>query len=183
MDPVPGTRLYRVKNPLPRAYITSATAVVDDKQALLRLFTPEVADGHLALVAEGAGVKPLDGKPGSAGTCTSKTEGLNRLEATCIAFTPGLAVFVEQYAAEWKVTVDGGPAKLLRVNHVMRGVELGAGPHKVVMTYQPAAVTGAAFVSGTAAIVLVLIVVLGVVKSSKRRKGPAKVPSNEMIAV
>ena len=54
----------------------------------------------------------------------------------------GLAVFSEIYYNEkngaWKAFVDGKEAKALRVNYVLRGLEIPAGKHTVTWVYQPA---------------------------------------------
>jgi hypothetical protein len=54
----------------------------------------------------------------------------------------GLAVFSEIYYNEkngaWKAFVDGKEAKALRVNYVLRGLEIPAGKHAVTWVYQPA---------------------------------------------
>ena len=54
----------------------------------------------------------------------------------------GLAVFSEIYYNEkngaWKAFVDGKEAKALRVNYVLRGLEIPAGKHTVTWVYQSA---------------------------------------------
>ena len=54
----------------------------------------------------------------------------------------GLAVFSEIYYNEkngaWKAYIDGKEAKALRVNYVLRGLEIPAGNHAVTWVYQPA---------------------------------------------
>jgi hypothetical protein len=183
MDPLPGTRLYRVKDPLPRAYMAWATTVVSDKEALLRLFTPEVADGKLALVAEGqSDALPVAGV-GAAGQCQSKAEGPNRVIARCSATREGLAVFVEQYAPQWSATVDGVPTQLLRVNHVMRGVRLGPGRHKIVMTYRAPGIRWAAALSAGATVALMVLLLLNGSRPTKRKRGPLEAPLHEISSV
>ena len=136
MDPIPGARLYRVKETLPRAYLAGSSVVLDDQQTLSRLFTAEVAAGELVLVAAGQGDKAMQGGK-HAGWCTVQSFDLNRVEIKCHAQSPGIAVLVEQYSAGWSATVDSIPAHLLRVNHVMRGVHVDAGVHRIEMTYRP----------------------------------------------
>ncbi len=48
-----------------------------------------------------------------------------------------LLVVSEVYYPGWQVTIDGTPASLLQVDHVLRGVPVAAGEHLVVMQYQP----------------------------------------------
>jgi Bacterial membrane protein YfhO len=48
----------------------------------------------------------------------------------------GLLVLADPWYPQWKVTVDGRPAELLRVDHAFRGVRVPAGTHRVVFSYQ-----------------------------------------------
>jgi hypothetical protein len=54
----------------------------------------------------------------------------------------GLAVFSEIYYNEkngaWKAYIDGKEAKALRVNYILRGLEIPAGKHSVTWVYEPA---------------------------------------------
>jgi hypothetical protein len=47
------------------------------------------------------------------------------------AALPSVMLLNDRYDANWKVFVDGQPAKLLRCNYIMRGVFLSPGSHKV----------------------------------------------------
>jgi hypothetical protein len=52
---------------------------------------------------------------------------------------PAIAVMNDKWSPNWKVRVDGQPAQLLRVNYIMRGVQVPAGSHKVEFSYEPPA--------------------------------------------
>ena len=50
----------------------------------------------------------------------------------------GLAVFSEvHYPKGWTATIDGKEAPILRVNYLLRGLEIPAGDHEVVFTFAP----------------------------------------------
>ena len=51
------------------------------------------------------------------------------------ASTPTVLLLNDQYDPNWRVTVDGKPAPLLRANFIMRGVYLTAGEHTVQFQY------------------------------------------------
>jgi len=137
MDPAPGVRLYRVKDILPRAYVAGASAILKDNELFTRLFSPDVLAGDLALVAEGQDAPVISGTMKRAGSCRIEKQDLNHLSAACESEAQGMAVFVEQFAKGWSAMVDGSPVRILRVNHVMRGLPIQAGRHLVEMTFKP----------------------------------------------
>lgn len=49
-----------------------------------------------------------------------------------------LAVFSEiYYPYGWKATIDGQPADIYRVNYMLRAINIPAGQHDIVMTFEP----------------------------------------------
>jgi uncharacterized membrane protein YfhO len=66
---------------------------------------------------------------------------------------PGIVVLVDTYDPGWKVTVDGRPASLLRVNVAFRGVSVPAGKHVIEQVYRPWTVLFGLGISGAAALV------------------------------
>lgn len=49
-----------------------------------------------------------------------------------------LAVFSEiYYPYGWKATIDGQPAEIYRVNYMLRALNIPAGQHDIVMTFEP----------------------------------------------
>jgi hypothetical protein len=50
---------------------------------------------------------------------------------------PGLVVLADVYYPGWRLTIDGKPAPVYRVNRIMRGALVKAGHHKLVYTYRP----------------------------------------------
>ncbi len=76
----------------------------------------------------------------------------------------GLLVFSELYynesVGQWVVSIDGKPAQALRVNYMLRAVEVPAGKHDIVWSYQ-AADRGALYATELASSVLIVLLVLG----------------------
>jgi hypothetical protein len=165
MDPLPGTRLFRVNRVLPRVYWAGTTRILPDPAAREAVFDPEVVAGRRAILAPhpeapmlAADAGPLDR---SVGTCEFESFLDARIAARCQATRPGVAVFLEQFDAGWSASLDGRPAAVLRVNLAMRGVFLPPGTHQIVLAYQP---PGWRMGIALSTISLVLLIVLLVVR-------------------
>ncbi|HNQ74096.1 MAG TPA: hypothetical protein PKN95_10900 [Verrucomicrobiota bacterium] len=50
---------------------------------------------------------------------------------------PNVLLLNDRYDPNWRVTIDGQPAELLRCNYLMRGVAVPAGEHVVEFNFQP----------------------------------------------
>jgi hypothetical protein len=153
LDPVPGSRLYRVPQALPRVYLAGRAEVVSDEQALGRLFEPDVVEGKLALVTGGA----LPGPAGRAGACALTAFSNNRVAARCQAERPAMAVFLEQHDAGWAAELDGAPAPLLRANLLMRAVAVPAGTHAITLSYKPPGLRAGALLSLFSTVILTVM--------------------------
>jgi uncharacterized membrane protein YfhO len=47
----------------------------------------------------------------------------------------GYAVFSEIYYDNWKAKIDGKPVDINKVNYTLRGLNVGAGTHSIVLYY------------------------------------------------
>jgi hypothetical protein len=141
MDPLPGTRLFHVKDVLPRVYLAGTTRILPDQAARSAVFDPEVVAGHQAILAPHPEAPTIASDAESAEqtvrACELESFGNVRLVAHCQATRPGVAVFLEQFAAGWSASLDGRPTPVLRVNLAMRGVRLPPGAHRIVLSYEP----------------------------------------------
>jgi hypothetical protein len=52
----------------------------------------------------------------------------------------GVVVFSEIYYPGWQATIDGEKVEIARANYVLRALEMPAGTHTVVMTFDPASI-------------------------------------------
>ena len=166
MDPLPGTRLFRVQGVLPRVYWAGTTRILPDQAAREAVFDPEVVAGRRAILAPHPEALALASDEPSAGTCELESFGNARIVAHCQTTRPGVAVFLEQFDAGWNASLDGRPAPVLRVNLAMRGVFLLPGAHRIALSYAPPGWRAGIALSAAS---LLFLVVLLVVSRLRRR--------------
>ncbi len=147
LDPLPGARLFRVTQTLPRVFLSGHAEVLPDAQVGARLYEPVVVEGSTVWLAPDPQAHALAGAPGRAGACHLQTFANHRLSARCHAERPGLAVFNEQFDQGWSATVDGVPAPILRANLFMRALPLAPGEHEIVMSYRSPGLSSGAWIS------------------------------------
>ena len=156
-DPLPGARVYKVPKTLPRVYWARHAEVLPDREALARLFEPDVVAGFTVWLSPENNPKPLPQPPGRAGSCSLESYANQRIVALCSGDEPGVAVFVEQWDRGWQATVDGHAVPIARANLIMRALPLAPGNHRIVLDYRtPGLVVGLA-VSGVSLMLLVLL--------------------------
>ena len=122
---------------LPRAkFYTDWQAGLGDAQTLQQLRAPEWDPNRQVLVSETI-----------AGSSPSPTVGPS--EASITRYAPkhitvktrssaaGILLLNDRWHPDWKVTVDGQPAPLLRANFLMRGVAVAAGEHTIEYRFDP----------------------------------------------
>lgn len=124
---------------LPKAWLVPAVQVVTDPaQAVARLGSPGFDPRRLALVE----TPPPVALPGAAalagaGSARITDYGSERIVAEATTAQPALLVFGEKYYRGWRATVDGVATHIHPVNHVLRGVYLSPGNHRVEMVFDP----------------------------------------------
>ena len=82
----------------------------------------------------------------------------------------GLVVFSEVYYPGWTATIDGQDTEVGRANYVLRAINVPAGKHEVVFTFEPQSVQTTETVAYIALAVLVLLVITSIVLSYKKKK-------------
>ncbi len=84
----------------------------------------------------------------------------NYLKYESTSTTDGLAVFSEIYYPGWVAIIDGKESNILRVNYILRALEIPAGKHTISFTFEPKAYTVGNKIT-TASSWLVVIILLG----------------------
>lgn len=132
--------------PMPRAYVAyAAEAVASDQQAVERLLDPAFDLRNTALLARPVDLPAHTALPADRAALVEY--GQTRVVVDATARQPGLLILGDLYHPGWKAFVDGQPAELLRANHVMRGVLLTAGHHRVEFRFQPDSLRRGALIS------------------------------------
>jgi hypothetical protein len=124
---------------LPRAKLYRHWQVTtSDEMTLSMLVKPEFDPASLVLVADEVPEKNPASQEGSdAGTVEIKDYKSKRVEVSANAVASSVLLLNDRYDANWKVSVDGQPEKVLRCNYLMRGVYLKPGQHTVVFQFDP----------------------------------------------
>jgi hypothetical protein len=73
----------------------------------------------------------------NAGTVEFVSYAPKRVVLKARAEMPAVLLLSDKHDPNWRVTVDGQPATLLRCNYVMRGVQLARGEHTVEFRFAP----------------------------------------------
>jgi hypothetical protein len=124
-----------------------------------------VLDQRFAKELEGLSIQP-----DSTNIITLSSYKPNELVYESIARSEQLAVFSEIYynvRDEWKLTIDGKPAPLLRADYVLRALRVPAGKHTIVFKFDPVSVSTGHTIDLISSILLVVLV-LGAVFVSRR---------------
>ena len=153
--------VYEYRLAMPRAMLVGAWRVVPDTGR-------SVIDSVLAVAHSPASFTYLTSDPGipsgaadSVGSATITHYGLHQVTVDVEAIRPAVLRLADLYYPDWKVTVDGKPEKLLRADHVMRGVVVPTGRHKVEFKFASAAFTLGLWCSIISALVALALIGVG----------------------
>lgn len=167
--------IYENSGCLPRAFIVTNWEIVQNKDQLLdRLMQLDFNPEGTALLYENPGLSlPSDSTTGSARITSYDA---NHITVQASLPTAGLLILSENYHPDWKVTVDGKPAKLLQAFHTLRAVALSSGDHQIVFYHQPRYIRLGIIVTSLSILFLILIALLQIFlhQHSPRRKTNAQ---------
>lgn len=129
-----------------------------DALSYIDLRTHAVADSKFRDVLDADPVK-LEGD-----TIYEISYAPNRLAYHVETARGGVAVFSEVYFPwGWKAEIDGEPVQIGRVNYILRAMNVPAGSHTVVMTFDPDSIHVTTTIATIAIIVIYLLLIAAIV--------------------
>jgi hypothetical protein len=154
----------------PRAWMAGAYRVVPGDEALDVLAGTDVDLRREVVLDREPAVKPSAPAAGDTAVAEIVDLGFNEIRIRTRSSSPSILVLSEIYYPDWSVEVDGSPSEMLRANYILRGVALEAGDHEVVFRYDLSLLRKSATISATTFGVFALIIVVGLVLTSRGRR-------------
>ena len=126
-----GIDLWRNEEALPRAFVVhAATSVASEGEAASAMATPSFDPTHDVILEEPSALKAAPAASPASPARLVERRGADARYAIELD-APGIFVLAEPHEPSWTVTIDGAPARLLRVDYALMGVAIGAGKHEL----------------------------------------------------
>ncbi|MFP5501661.1 MAG: YfhO family protein, partial [Candidatus Sericytochromatia bacterium] len=155
-----GVVAFENQQALPRAWRVEAVAARSPEEVDRTLTQdPGFEPLKTALVES-----PVNPGPYSPGTAEAESVGLNRIRLTTSGEGPGYVVLSESYDPGWTAELDGRAQAVHRTDALLLGVEVPAGAHEILFSYEPRRWKAGLLGSG-----LALLVLLAWAARSRRR--------------
>ena len=172
------SRLYEVKDGVPRTYLVSRATYDQDPMSTLRRLSSDTFEPTREVIVNA----PTHGAPKTSfrGDATIKLYQNNKVHIDARLSDPGILVLTDAFYPGWKVFVDGVEQQILRANYFFRGVEVPAGNHRIEFVYDPRSFKIGLVISSLTAIFLVAVPLVGWIlrRTALRRSKAALTPSS-----
>lgn len=135
-----GSVVLENKSVMPKAWLVPSVTVIADPQQRLGILAnaPDFKPDQVALVES---PPPLQLEPAPALSPAGKADvtvyEANRIVVEAQALKNSLLVIGEKYYRWWYASVDGKKAEIIPVDHILRGVYLSPGNHRVEFVFDP----------------------------------------------
>jgi hypothetical protein len=128
--------LFEFTGALPRAKLYANWQVNTNDQAVLKNLADLNFDpAKTVLVSTPTAQLAANSTNENSGTVEFKSYAPKKIEFATSAAAPAVLLLNDKYDPNWRVTMDGRPAELLRCNFLMRGVYVPAGTHAVTFQF------------------------------------------------
>jgi Bacterial membrane protein YfhO len=150
--------IYENPSSVPPAVIAHRIIAVSGEHAALVRVASKNFDPSTEVIVEGNQVGAREVPAASAGgTVSVMSESNSTVSLVAHLRQAGVVMLDDAIASGWTVTVDGQTRPALRVDDVMRGVNVSAGRHIIVWRYSVPRFRLGAIVSGLSALILLLV--------------------------
>jgi hypothetical protein len=152
---------------LPRATVVGAYEVVQPARAIFDSVTygrRDVADVTYLETDPGLTLGPVEGA-----TAEIVSYRLNDVTVRVNTPGPGLLRLSDMWYPDWKATVDGAAAPVLRADYLLRAVAVPAGEHTVVFRFESAAVRNGLMLSIASLVLILALIGAGVMQGRGAR--------------
>ncbi len=129
------THVYENMSLMPRAYLVSRVIYKKTEQEVINaLYSPDFYYAFDAVVETPVNVLNTGLQAGESATITHYEQG--KMTINVKTTQPRLLVIGNMYNPNWKATVDGKQAPIIRVNYLFMGIYLKLGDNKVSIAYK-----------------------------------------------
>jgi Bacterial membrane protein YfhO len=139
----------------PRVSVVDQVKVVSDYRSQVATMFQPGWDSRTMAILDREPPAPA-GQPGTPAAPTARitTESANHVVVESNAGSSGgFVVLLDSYSPDWRVTVDGQAADIVRANALFRAVRVTPGHHVLEFVYRPAAFLWGSVLSGFALVV------------------------------
>ena len=159
--------IYENTDAFPRAWVAGNYQVISGEDALAAMAEGRVDLRSTVVLSEEPAIEPA---PGDSAVVVIERWTQKEMAMSVELDRPGIVVVSEAYYPDWKATVDGAAAPILRANHAFRALALDAGRHQIVMRYDDALLRKGATLSVGALGVTLATLVASWLWQARRRK-------------
>ncbi|MCC6652166.1 MAG: hypothetical protein IT348_13520, partial [Candidatus Eisenbacteria bacterium] len=166
--------VYEFSLMLPRATVVDAWAVLPDTgaAAIDSVSSSTRNPASFAFLSRDPGFPSGDGAA-PAGTATITKYGLHEVVVESESSGPAIVRLADLWYPDWKASVDGKPAEILRADHALRAVAVPAGKHVVRFTYESAAFRNGFTLSIVSVLIALALLLAGVLLGRRAKAMPA----------
>jgi hypothetical protein len=173
-------KLYKNRNPFPRAWLVKDVKVMDSGAMLSRMTSKDFRPDREVLLEEDpkwtnpptppftkgglGGINVEERLSGLPQKVQITSESNNKLTLQAEVVEDSLLVLSDTYYPGWKAFVDGKETKIYRADYTFRAVPLNAGTHRVKFVYDPVS-----FKLGAGVTVLGILACIGMGWVARRR--------------
>jgi len=128
-------KVYRLSDPLPRAWMTYQTVAAGDDHAIALLNGEGFDPRQVAVVSPDLRAAVLTGQDRPPAAAQVEESSPGRLTLQVAGGADGLLVISQAFYPGWHAKVDGERVSLIRVDSFLQGAWVSAGSHRVELVY------------------------------------------------